>query len=280
MITMLEDLKFVTVGDPHVKDCCISNRGNERLTKIVSLINTLHDIDFVIFLGDIVQNGTIAEFRIAKGILSKLKYPYLCVAGNHDKIETGNFDRFESYFNPTKIIEDIKGYQICVASFALDANKWDFNWNSVLLDKDKPTLFFAHMPVIPRPDDKAPPPECWRTWSDAGIQTELNKFTKLIGVYTGHVHWQAHKIVNNAHHIIEAALYLAKICDPLFTLQVTDTIGVSYVYNLPLFRRLLIYQNLNYTSRGLYLYDAIDPLTARGLALGGIIYGLSKYRMR
>ena len=78
-------LKFIVVGDPHI----YATKNSERraaLTKVVNFINTKSDVDFAVFIGDMVppDNVTPADFAAAKTILDGMTKPYYVIPGNHD----------------------------------------------------------------------------------------------------------------------------------------------------------------------------------------------------
>ncbi len=73
-------LRFAHVTDTHIG----SSTSAGDLMKTVNDINSLSDIDFVLFTGDITEFGSDAELLEAKEIISKLNKPWYIVPGNHD----------------------------------------------------------------------------------------------------------------------------------------------------------------------------------------------------
>lgn len=74
-------VRFAYLADLHVSDV-VSNI--EDLEISIADINTLKDIDFVVFAGDITEFGSDKEIEIAKSIISRLNVPYYVLSGNHD----------------------------------------------------------------------------------------------------------------------------------------------------------------------------------------------------
>ena len=77
----VQPFRFAWLTDVHIV------RGSESiedLKKSVRDINTMNDVQFIIFTGDISDFGYKEDMIIAKGILDSLKKPYYIVPGNHD----------------------------------------------------------------------------------------------------------------------------------------------------------------------------------------------------
>jgi len=53
-------------------------------------MNQRDDIDFVIHCGDLTDTGTMKEYEWSYRILSRLRYPYVALIGNHDYLGTGD----------------------------------------------------------------------------------------------------------------------------------------------------------------------------------------------
>lgn len=56
----------------------------------ISSLNQRKDIDFVVHCGDLTDTGTSKEYEWARDILSRLRYPYVALIGNHDFLGTGD----------------------------------------------------------------------------------------------------------------------------------------------------------------------------------------------
>ena len=198
-----KEIRFITVGDPHVKSHNIDTGGNLRLAQIVDRVNKL-DIDFVVFLGDITDDGKVQTFEITKKILKNMTKSYYVVIGNHDIFNDPKI--FSSYFGSTEHIENIKGYQLIFVGIKNQTGEdgkiklyWSFNFSKA--DKSAPTLVFLHGPV------RGPPSECpsckWEEFFGyaRSMQTEIDNFPNLIGVYSGHVHYTSDQTFNGVRYI-------------------------------------------------------------------------------
>ncbi len=241
------EIKFIAVGDPHAKYNFSENRGNERLIQIVNFINK-SDIDFAVFMGDMADSGTDREFKLVQDILKDLAKPYYIVAGNHDVLISQEI--FEKYYGPMESIEYINGYQLLFIGIHDEKDEngkqnklyWSFDFNKA--DKELPTLVFIHGAV------KGPPPTCERCeWKKDffgyGITMlpELYKFTELIGVYSGHVHYDSYQIFDKINYITINGLVHKEaggiIANP------SDNVGLSIIKNNRLDYKLVPYLNKN-----------------------------------
>lgn len=198
-----KDLKFITVGDPQIDLTTMD--GVERLKKVVSFVNK-SDADFVLFEGDMTDDGTIKSNDMVKSILKNLNKPYYVVVGNHDMYISPKI--FESYYGPKEHIENVKGYQLLFIGINDRKNEegnvtklnWSFDFSKA--DKDKPTLVFIHGPV------RSIPTGCLYCRLEKDIlaygystRPELEKFANLIGVYSGHIHYDSNRMINNTRYV-------------------------------------------------------------------------------
>lgn len=239
------EIRFIIVGDPHVKDGSISKKESDRLKKVVNFINN-SDVDFAVFLGDMADNGTKEEFEITKDILTNLEKPYHVIAGNHDVRKSR--EMFGSYFGPMEYIKKVKGYQLIFVGIDADKDngketklKWSFDFNNV--DKDIPTLVFNHGPVID------PPSECvYCNWGEdilgygKSMKVELDKFTNIIGVISGHVHYDSDQTINKTRHITINGLTTIKLADMLPIVRPSNRIGYIIVKDNKLYYKLVSYR--------------------------------------
>lgn len=198
-----KELKFITVGDPQINLKTLD--GVERLKKVVSFANN-SDADFILFEGDMTADGTRKSNDEVKNILGDLKKPYYVIVGNHDMYISSNM--FESYYGPKEHIENVKGYQLIFVGMDDRKNEegnvtklnWSFDFSKV--DKDRPTLVFIHGPVVDIPTGCL---YC-RFEKDIlaygySIRPELERFTNLIGVYSGHVHYDSNRLIGNTRYV-------------------------------------------------------------------------------
>jgi hypothetical protein len=74
-----------------------SEKEITNLDKVIEKINKIDNVDLVVHTGNVTQNSYEQEFRIAKNIISKLKYPYIVVPGYTDS-KPPAWEYWERYF--------------------------------------------------------------------------------------------------------------------------------------------------------------------------------------
>lgn len=196
-----QEIRFIVVGDPHVKSSSTgSDRGNDRLVKVIKFADS-SNVDFVVFLGDIADDGKNKTYVIAKNIISNSTKPYYTVAGNHD-VKSGSTN-FETYFGSMEHLENVKGYQLIFPGIYFEGETklhWSFNFSKANISE--PTLVFMHGPTVEPPKDIN---SC--NWGPdffgygQSMQPELNKFSSLIAEYTGHVHYNTDQTISGVRYV-------------------------------------------------------------------------------
>lgn len=223
-------LKFITVGDPQINSDTLE--GVERLKQVISFANN-SSVDFVVFEGDMTGDGTNKSNDIVKGILKELKKRYYIVVGNHDMFISSKV--FESYYGPMEHIEHINGYQLLFIGINDEKDEngvvtklnWSFDFSKA--DKNAPTLVFIHGPVISIPTGCI---YC-RMQTDImeygySTEPELQKFTNLIGVYSGHVHYDSNRVVNGIRYVTVNGLINVTV-DGIPLVHASDKVGYSII---------------------------------------------------
>lgn len=243
------DLKFIIVGDPHIKAIENNDEGVERLRSIINLINKM-DIDFVVFMGDVTDKGTMKQYNLAIKILRDLKKPYYVIIGNHD-IMTSN-KMFEEYFGSSERIETIKGhnatnYQLLFIGTYADRDDsgnltnlyWSFDFDKAA-NKTVPTIIFAHTPI------RCPSSVYISCKLNEKIlvygktmEPEIKKFTNLLGVYSGHIHRESSEIIDGVRYTTVGGLVHMGIAG--IYAQPSDNIGYSVIKD-----GILYYQPISY----------------------------------
>jgi Icc protein len=95
-------IRFVLTGD--------SQRAYRNAEDMVSAINKLPEIDFVLLAGDISDFGLSQEMEWIDRIFSKLNRPYIGVIGNHDLVANGEraFKRMFGELNFSFVYNGVK----------------------------------------------------------------------------------------------------------------------------------------------------------------------------
>lgn len=245
------DLKFVVVGDPHIKAIIDNDTGAERLKYIIDTVNKM-DIDFIVFMGDITDKGTRTQYQLSKDILSNLKKPYYVIIGNHDLMTNDNM--FKEYYGNSEKIENIKGrntgtiYQLLFVSTYGDRNEsgnltnlyWSFDFSKA--NKTIPTLIFSHSPV------RCPSSEyilCKlneeKLVYGKSMESKLDGLN-LLGIYSGHIHRDSNEIRDNVRYVTVNGLVSIGIAE--IYAQASDKIGYSAIKDGKLYYQLIDYDNV------------------------------------
>lgn len=237
-----KELTFITIGDPQINSTTFE--GVERLKQVISFANK-SDADFVVFEGDMTSDGTNKSNDIVKGLLKDLKKPYYVVVGNHDIYISSTV--FESYYGPMEHIEHVNGYQLLFIGINDEKDEngndiklnWSFNFSKA--DKNVPTLAFIHGPV------RSIPTGCFYCRMQDNIaeygysmMPELKKFTNLIGVYSGHVHYDSNRVVNGIRYVTVNGLINITV-DRIPLAHPSDKVGYSIIED-----RKSSYELINY----------------------------------
>lgn len=244
------DLKFVVVGDPHIKAIDNNDTGAERLRSIVETVNNM-DVDFVVVLGDITDKGTRKQYELSKNILGDLKKPYYMIIGNHDLMTSD--DMFKEYYGSPEKIETVKSrnngdiYQLLFVGTRADRKSgdnitnlsWSFDFGKA--NKTVPTLVFSHTPI------RCPSNvyiSCKLNENDLiygkSMERELDKFTNLLGVYSGHIHRDSDETINGVKYVTVNGLVTIGIAGVYA--HESDDIGYSVIKDDTLYYQLIPYK--------------------------------------
>jgi len=120
----LASLALREAGGSDVRIALLTDSHNnvDRLDEVVSWINARGDIDFVIVLGDITNQGLLLEYEWACTGLRDLNAPRFYTIGNHDAISFGK-EVFREMFGPYDL-----AFRFRNSRFILyNANKFEFS---------------------------------------------------------------------------------------------------------------------------------------------------------
>ncbi|WP_143828670.1 metallophosphoesterase family protein [Dyadobacter fermentans] len=145
--------RFILMGD--------SQRWYDECEDFVKSANRQKDISFVLHAGDISDFGLTQEFKWVNEIMTRLKYPYLTVIGNHDIIANGSstYRRMFGPLNYTFTFGRDKFIFIDSNSreYAFDGSVPDVPWLKAQLadnPEKKNTIVVAHVPPFDADFDK------------------------------------------------------------------------------------------------------------------------------
>jgi outer membrane protein assembly factor BamB len=102
-------IKFAYLADLHISDVA---SNVEDLKMSIADINSMQDLDFAIFAGDITEFGSDREILLAESIIEKLKIPWFIISGNHDsKWSESGCNTFARVFGYEHFSFEIEGIQ-------------------------------------------------------------------------------------------------------------------------------------------------------------------------
>ena len=121
--TVSDTLTIAIIGD--------SQRFYDDTGKIISKINNIPKIDFVVHTGDLVDFGTQEEYLWIHEQLTGLIYPYVAVVGNHDMIGNGG-EIYNSMYGDYNFSFTVNGNKFIY----LNTNSREFNFSNNVPDID------------------------------------------------------------------------------------------------------------------------------------------------
>lgn len=78
----LSDIHISALGDHHDM---LSGRSAQFLADIVAWLNRLHDLDFALISGDLLDTATRSELKQFQQVIHNLRIPCHIIPGNHDR---------------------------------------------------------------------------------------------------------------------------------------------------------------------------------------------------
>lgn len=206
-----DTLKFAMITD--------TQRWYDDTYDAVKAINRRNDISFVIHCGDISDFGATKEFVWQRDILQKLRYPYVCIIGNHDFLGTGE-SAYRYIFGETDFAFTAAGTRfVCMNTNALEKEdaghvpNFNFLENELnSLDADvKQTIVAIHA---------QPFSEQFNNNAMHRFHDKIKEFPNLLCILSGHGHSLRDKVLfdDGIRYIMAPCIH--ERCYLLFT--VTD----------------------------------------------------------
>jgi len=146
-------------------------------------------VDFAVSAGDVTFRGSKWDFRIFNIIRSKIRWPVICAAGNHDDDVKTVKDLFKKYCGSNEMsFIDRNSYFIILDNTIGTVTKRQFTWLESELEKSLP---YAHRFIIMHKPPLSPYQQAWYRpelgdWF-YGFMKICEKY-KVDIVFTGHVH--------------------------------------------------------------------------------------------
>lgn len=226
--TYAQELKFIQITDSHFSSSKEEYTQREvetsknTLEKTVKDINSISDVDFVVFTGDNIDTANEPDLKQFLSIANKLKVPYYMVIGNHEVFKSQNFSKKEYMKTVRKYAQNCKpskpnyvfekkGIVFLVVDGAKEVipgpagyfKKDTLNWLDKQLTnyKNSKVVIFQHFPIV------AP---YWNrthtTYNPEAYENVLKKHTNVIAIFSGHYHANAEVQKDGIYHVSTPAL--------------------------------------------------------------------------
>lgn len=216
------DIKFIQISDSHFSSINGAGYSQGVLEKTIKDINTIPDVDFVVFTGDNIDTANSTDLIKFLKIANHLKYPYYVVIGNHEVFKSQHFDK-KDYMKIVKkyskncrsksanYVFKKKGVVFLVVDgakevipgpagyYKKDTLKW-LNKKLTKYEKDN-VIIFQHFPIVP--------PYYNRTHSTYEVekyQDLLKKHSNVVGIFSGHYHANGEIQQDGIYHVSTPSL--------------------------------------------------------------------------
>ncbi len=227
--TNASNLKFAQISDVHF----LENGANttykmtaespKLLDDAIAQVNSIPNIDFVMFTGDLIDKPFEKELHAVLPHVSKLNVPWYFAFGNHDICLGGYLTKSVYFdilreFNPEFKFEKPyysfipkKGYKVIVLDSIIDdrltSNGYIYpeqlQWldNELKNSQKDVVLIFLHVPLLepfPSPGHKMK--------NETEVRNIIEKYKNPIGVFTGHYHAAKITQINNILYVSTPSL--------------------------------------------------------------------------
>jgi 3',5'-cyclic-AMP phosphodiesterase len=237
----MNDLSFVHlsdlhIGNPNQKDDHLWSDTTQTLEHVKSLIATLEPQPaFIVISGDLTNNGQVEEFHELKRLLADIQLPVLLSLGNHDtqekfyEIVLEQPERGNARYHYS---QDFDGLRVIVLDSSAPIkvhgtiNPEQFEWleRELEADPEMPKLVIVHhpptamhLPIFEHINFDA---------EDAAKLQAMLKGKNVIGVLSGHVHYDQVSIRHGVPYFISTGLH--NMTDVLETDGIRAVTGTSF----------------------------------------------------
>lgn len=223
-----KEVKFIQITDSHFASDSVDFTQDEVvdsgkvLPKAIADINSLKNIDFVVFTGDNIDKANSNDLENFLKIANKLNVPYYVVIGNHEVFKSQHFTKvdymktvrkYSKYSKPktANYTFEKKGIVFLVVDGAKEVipgpagyyKKDTLKWLDRQLAKHKNSkvVIFQHFPIV------AP---CYNrthtTFNVEAYEAVLNKHSNVIAIVSGHYHTNGETKKDGIYHISSPAM--------------------------------------------------------------------------
>lgn len=223
-----KDLKFIQITDSHFSSSKADYTQREvensqsYLEKTIQDINTISNVNFVVFTGDNIDQANDTELKKFLKEANKLKYPYYVVIGNHEVFKSQDLDKKEYMRLVRKYSKNCRprsanyvferdGFVFIVVDGAKEVipgpagyyKKDTLKWLDKKLThyKYSKVVIFQHFPIVEPYFNRT-----HSTYNKEDYEKVLKKHKNVIAIVSGHYHANGEKMVDGVYHISTPAL--------------------------------------------------------------------------
>jgi len=226
-----KDVKFIQITDSHFSQSSTidgehSQEGVEYsqsvLEKTISDINSIPNVDFVVFTGDNIDTANSIDLKKFLKIANQLKPPYYVVIGNHEVFKSQNLDKKEYMKIVSKYSKNCrekkanyvfekKGIIFVVVDGAKEVipgpsgyyKKDTLKWLDKTLTKykNRDVVIFQHFPIIAPYYNRT-----HTTYNVKDYEDVLKKHSNVKAIFSGHYHANGETKKDGVYHVSTPSL--------------------------------------------------------------------------
>lgn len=239
-----KEIKFVQVTDSHFSGIQGDYSQDEvaeseiALKKTIEDINTLKDLDFVVFTGDNIDKANSEDLKSFIKYANGLKVPYYMVIGNHEVFKSQDFtkkdylktaSKYSKCFHETKpnYTFEKKGIVFVVVDGAKEVipgpagyyKKETLKWLDKTLTKYKnqKVVILQHFPIVEPYYNRS-----HTTYNIKDYEAVLAKHNNVIAIVSGHYHSNGEKMKDGIYHVSTPALVQGKHDYKIIEIELKD----------------------------------------------------------
>jgi len=223
-----KEVKFVQITDSHFASSSKEYTQREVeaaggvLEKTIADINSIPDVDFVVFSGDNIDQASPTDLKAFLAIANKLNVPYYMVIGNHEVFKSQKFDKKEymkivsKYSNNCRpsganYVFEKKGFVFLVVDGAKEVipgpagyyKKDTLKWLDKKLThyKNSQVVIVQHFPIVEPYHNRT-----HTTYNIQDYEAVLKKHHNVIAIFSGHYHGNGENMKDGIYHVSTPAL--------------------------------------------------------------------------
>jgi len=228
LVAQANEIKFVQVTDSHYSLAGgeYTQREVENSKKFledsIKDINSIPNLDFVVFTGDNIDEANATDLKSFLGIANKLKAPYFVVIGNHEVFKSKDMTKKEYMKIVSKYSKNCrekspnyvfkkKGLVFLVVDGAKEVipgpagyyKQSTLKWLDKQLTnyKNSKVVIFQHFPIVEPYYNRT-----HTTYNIKDYEEVLQKHTNVIAIISGHYHANGETKKDGIYHVSTPAL--------------------------------------------------------------------------